>query len=148
MPFDLMRMMELRRHGFRCSQIILALGLEAQGKENPDVVRTMTGLSGGIGFSGNVCGCLTAGVCLLGLYAGKGAPEEKEHENFSAMVDELLAWFKTEVTETYGGINCIDIIGEDLATRTPNPKCAQLIADTYQKVEEILSENDIDITGE
>lgn len=89
------------------------------------------------------CGSLFAGIVCR-----QGAPEEKEHENFSAMVDELLAWFKTEVTETYGGINCIDIIGEDLATRTPNPKCAQLIADTYQKVEEILSENDIDITGE
>ena len=44
MSFDLFRMMELRRQGFRCSQIIMALGLEAGGKDNPDVIRAMTGL--------------------------------------------------------------------------------------------------------
>jgi C_GCAxxG_C_C family probable redox protein len=148
MSFDLFRMMELRRQGFRCSQIIMALGLEAGGKDNPDVIRAMTGLCGGIGFSGNICGCLTAGVCLLGLYAGKGTPEEEEHEKFILMVDELLHWFNKDVAESYGGINCIDIIGEDLATRTPNPKCGQLIAGTYQKVEEILNENNIKMTGE
>ncbi len=148
MSFDLFRMMELRRQGFRCSQIIIALGLEARGTDNPDVIRAMTGLCGGIGFSGNICGCLTAGVCLLGLFAGKGTPEEEEHEKFILMVDELLQWFNRDVAGSYGGINCIDIIGEDLASRTPNPICGQLIAATYQKVEEILSENNIKITGE
>jgi C_GCAxxG_C_C family probable redox protein len=148
MSIDLFRMMELRRQGFKCSQIILALGLGARGKDNPDVVRAMTGLCGGIGFSGNICGCLTAGVCLLGLFAGRGAPEETGHEKFFPMVDDLLQWFNKDVAESYGGINCIDIIGEDLASRTPNPKCGQLIAATYQKVEEILNENNIKMTGE
>lgn len=140
--------MELRRQGFRCSQIILAMGLEARGKNNPDAVRTMTGLCGGIGFSGKICGCLTGGVCLLGLFAGKGAPEETEHEKFFLMVEELLQWFEKDVAESYGGINCVDIIGEDLANRTPNPACGQIIANTLIKVKEILSENNINMTGE
>jgi C_GCAxxG_C_C family probable redox protein len=148
MSVDLFRMMELNRQGFKCSQILLTLGLEARGKKNPDLVRAMTGLCGGIGFSGKICGSLTGGVCLLGLFAGKGAPEEEEHEKFLLMVEELLHWFENEIAESYGGINCEEIIGEDLASRTPNPKCGKIVAGTFEKVKEILDENNIKMTGE
>ena len=60
------RMLELSGQGFYCAQILLILALEAEGKENPDLVRAMSGLNGGLGFSGNVCGALTGGCCLLG----------------------------------------------------------------------------------
>ena len=72
------KMVELSRQGFLCSQILLIIGLEAQGKENPDVVRAMSGLVGGLGFCGKTCGALTGGACLIGLYAGKGAADEME----------------------------------------------------------------------
>jgi hypothetical protein len=44
------RMIELAGQGFYCSQILLILGLEAQGKENPDLIRTMNALAGGAGI--------------------------------------------------------------------------------------------------
>ena len=56
MNAEMIRMVELAQKGFYCSQILLQLGLEMQGKENPDLIRTMGALAGGLGFSGDVCG--------------------------------------------------------------------------------------------
>ena len=145
MSDGLFRLFELHRRGFNCSQMLIILGLEVQDKENPDLVRSMTGLGGGLGFSGGMCGALTGGVCLLGLYAGRGAPGEHEHDRFLLMVSELAEWFSSEAGRQYGGINCVDIIGEEaLAARSVNPACAGLVAGTWNKVQEILAESGID----
>ncbi|MBZ0309444.1 MAG: C-GCAxxG-C-C family protein, partial [Anaerolineae bacterium] len=69
------RMKKLKEQGFFCSQIIMILGLELQGKENPDLVRAMHGLAGGLGFTGETCGALTGGSSVLGVYAGRGNPK-------------------------------------------------------------------------
>ena len=74
MSDESLRMMELSMEGFGCSQIILILGLEAQGKSNPDLVRAISGLHGGLGFPETVKLC--GACCLLALYAGRGTPEE------------------------------------------------------------------------
>ncbi|OAT85773.1 DVU_1555 family C-GCAxxG-C-C protein [Desulfotomaculum copahuensis] len=145
---ELLRMLELYRQGFNCSQILLILGLEALGKSNPDLVRTMTGLGGGLGFSGKTCGALTGGVCLLGLYAGRGTPEEAEHDRFLLMVEELVQWFEAENCRDYGGINCAQILGDELANKTVTPRCGNIVISTYGKVKEILMANGIDPAGE
>ena len=62
---DLEMMQELKSQGFVCSQIIVMMGLDLLGKENPDLVKAMHSLAGGIGYTGDVCGTLTAGACLL-----------------------------------------------------------------------------------
>ena len=49
---EVFRMFELHSQGYTCSQILVTLGLEAQGKINPDLVKAVHGLGGGIGFSG------------------------------------------------------------------------------------------------
>ena len=74
---ELLRMLELAGQGFHCSQILLFLGLEAQGKRNPDLIRAMSGLAGGVGFSGDICGALTGGACLLGLMRAGALPRKK-----------------------------------------------------------------------
>ena len=62
---EMLKMLELSGQGFHCSQILLFLGLEAQGKSNPDLIRAMSGLAGGVGFCGDTCGALTGGACLI-----------------------------------------------------------------------------------
>ena len=52
------KMVEMTQQGFYCSQILIKLGLENQGKENEDLVRAMAGLAGGLGFAGKNCGTL------------------------------------------------------------------------------------------
>lgn len=145
---ELFRMLGLYRQGFNCSQIIIMLGLENLGQCNPGLVRAMTGLGGGLGFSGKTCGALTGGVCLLGLYAGRGTPEETEHDRFLLMIEELVQWFEAEIGETYGGINCADIIGDELANKSAGKQCSNIVTGTYTKVREILLSNGIELAGE
>ncbi|HMK42877.1 MAG TPA: C-GCAxxG-C-C family protein [Dissulfurispiraceae bacterium] len=139
-----MRMMQLSQQGFHCSQIMMIMALEAQGKTNPDLVRSMSGLLGGIGFCGKTCGTLTAGACLIGLYAGKGAPEEEPDAKLYLMMSELVEWFEKGFGAQYGGINCADILQDDPRNRMS--RCPQMVIATYEKVVEILAANDHDFT--
>ena len=61
------RIMELGSMGYHCSQIIMIMTLETIGEENPQLVKAMGGLGGGIGYCGDTCGCLTGGACAIGL---------------------------------------------------------------------------------
>ncbi len=64
------RIAELLLDGHTCGHILVKLALEAQGRDDPDLVRAMSGLALGMGQGFN-CGSLTAGCCVLGLYGGR-----------------------------------------------------------------------------
>jgi C_GCAxxG_C_C family probable redox protein len=136
---ELLRMLELASQGFHCSQILLFMGLDAQGKENPDLIRAMSGLAGGLGFSGDACGALTGGACLLGLFAGRGTPDEEDEPRLNVMIAELLEWFTGECGEACGGVHCSDIVGDD--PEKQRTVCPGLVARTYEKVKSLLLEN-------
>lgn len=139
------RLITLAGQGFYCSQILLLMGLEAQGKSNPDLVRAVAGLAGGLGFTGDTCGALTGGACLLGLYAGKGLPEEPEDEKLNLMISELVEWFTEEFGKLHGGIRCETILGDD--PRNRSVKCPSLTIGTFEKVKALLIEYGFDLTG-
>lgn len=140
-----LKLIELSQAGFYCSQILLIIGLDAQGKENPDIVRAMSGLNGGIGFCGKTCGALTGGACLIGLYAGKGAAEEMEDSRLNDMIRELVKWFEQEACSMYSGIACENILENNPLNRAA--RCPQLVINTLGKVEEILAANGYALSG-
>lgn len=140
----MIRMMELGQMGFTCSQVLIILGLEAQGKENPDLVRSVQGLAGGLGFSGDTCGTLTGGACLLGLYAGRALPGEEEDPRLNLMVMELVSWFSEEYGSKFGGIRCETILNNDPGNRTT--RCPNLVLGTWEKVNALLIENGFDLS--
>ncbi len=142
---DLDRMKELKQQGFFCSQILVTLGLQLQGKENPDLVRAMHGLAGGLGFTGETCGALTGGACLLALYAGKGEPADDDDPRLLFMVEDLVKWFKQGYGQDYGGIRCETILSG--ATNAQTVRCPAMVAGTFQKVKELLVENGFDLSG-
>lgn len=135
-------MFELVQHGFHCSEILVSMGLEAQGKANPDLIRAVSALAGGIGFSGEVCGSLTGGACLLGLYAGKGTAEEPDNPALKFMINELVEWFTAKYGAEYGGIRCRDITEDNPSI--PPTRCPRIVGGVYQKVKSLLQENGID----
>jgi C_GCAxxG_C_C family probable redox protein len=139
---DLGRMMELAQQGFHCSDILVSMGLEAQGKVNPDAVRLASALAGGVGSSGDICGAFTGGACLLGLYAGRGASDEEEDPELRIMISELLDWFSTEQEKRYGGIHCSEITEDD--PQNMPMRCPQIVAAVYRKVRTILDQNGFD----
>lgn len=142
---DLIRIMEFKQQGFYCSQILVLLGLDLQGKTNPDLVRSVQALAGGIGFSGNLCGALTGGSCLLGLYAGKGTPDEIEDERLNLMLLSLVDWFQSDTGTKYNGVNCDQIL-EGKQSNIPN-RCPRIIQAVYQKTKELLVEYGFDLNG-
>ena len=142
---DIDRMRVLKLEGFFCSQILMIMGLELQGKTNPDLIRSVQGLAGGLGFTGEICGALSGGATLLGLYAGKGAPQEPDDPRLLFMIEDLVKWFKEEYGSQYSGITCNQIIGE--SSRNQMTRCPLLTAGVFQKVKEILVENGFDLSG-
>ena len=146
MDDTLIRMLQLGKKGYTCSQIILLLGLEVRGETNPDLVRAMAGLAYGCGSGQGSCGVLTGGCCLLALYAGKGSDEESESERLSLMLHELTDWFVGRTGCADNPISCDDIVGE-AGPAASRQKCGGLVADTYAKVMETLVENGIDPTN-
>lgn len=134
------RMLELSREGYFCTQILLILALEADGKDNPDLVRAMGGLNGGMGNTGGICGCLTGGCCFLSYYAGKGENDELPHPDCNAMIDELAQWFR-DYTAEFGGCSCRQILEHD--DRNKLQRCPALIGATLERCMELLEEHGV-----
>jgi C_GCAxxG_C_C family probable redox protein len=139
------QLITFRRQGFYCSQMILLQGMEQMGKTNPDLVRAMHGLAGGLGFSGELCGALTGGASLLGLYAGKGSPEQEEDPRLDFMIQDLVKWFKAEYGEQFGGVRCEEILAGNNQNKTT--RCPLMVSGVLQKVNELLVENGFDLSG-
>ena len=134
------QMMRLKAKGFCCAQIIVILALEAQGRTNADLVRSMGGLCFGISWSGEVCGALSGGACLISLYAGKGGDEEASDRRYMTMVGELTGWFRGAADDEYGGTRCNEIL-----ERFPDRSmCGRIVADTYEKCMNILVSHGFD----
>lgn len=132
------RIMELSRCGYFCSQILAILMLETAGEENKGLIRAMQGLNGGVGFSGGCCGCMTGGACIISYITGKGEDTEYERSEHKSALGEFTQWFTDEMMIEYGGVECRDITRGNPAKRVE--LCPQIIADTYMKCMEILSE--------
>lgn len=142
MSDDLFRIGELAQQGFCCSQVLIILGLEAQGKTNPDLVRAVQGLCGGLG-SGDTCGTLTGASCVLSLYAGRGLPQEAADWQLGMMLRDLVDWFSDEYGALYGGTRCREILADSPADAAA--RCSGIIADTWEKVKDLLLANGYDL---
>ena len=88
----------------------------------------------GIGYSGEICGVLTGGVCLLSLCAAKGSDDEVPYEGLTVILWELTEWFRKRTEADYGGAKCDEILAKSPDKRA----CVALIVETCEKVRSIL----------
>ena len=140
---DDFRVAELSLKGYRCSHILVQIGLDAQGKSDPELLRAMSGLASGMG-SGLACGALSGGCCLIGLYAG-GDGERDDHPSLALMLEEYVDWFRDEYTPRYGGTDCAQIIERNPQLR--GERCPGLIVDAVKKAREILEASGFELDG-
>ena len=136
------RIFELSLEGYGCSQLLVRLALEAQEKDNPDLLRAVSGLHGGVGQSGKLCGALTGGACALSLYAGRGGPGEEEDPSMVPMIRALVDWFEATYGGRYSGVDCARILGGDDRNRLA--RCPEIILAVHEKAREILASNGLD----
>ena len=78
-------------------------------------------------------------------YAGKGLPEQENHDALPLMLEELSDWFEDYVGGQYGGITCAAIVPDG----KPNPVvCGGLVAACFEQILRILMEHGFDPSQE
>lgn len=135
------RMLQLSSQGFACAQIMMQLVLDAEKKENPDLIRTVGALNNGMRDTGLTCGALTGGACVISFYAGQGEPDEMPDPEYDRMVQELYNWFVKEMGPRYGGTTCPAVL--DNGNRSKLDVCPVVVEETFNKALEILDEHDL-----
>lgn len=133
----------LEKKGYCCSQIMILFMLKSRGRDNPDLVRAMAGLCNGVGYSGEICGVLSGGACLLSLCAAKGSDDEAPYEGLPVILWELTDWFRKRTEGDYGGSKCDEILAKSPDKRA----CATLIVETYEKVRSMLESHNLVMPG-
>jgi hypothetical protein len=121
--------MQLGSQGYCCSQIMVELALEATEDENPQLVDAVRGLCKGL-YTGMLCGTLTGAACLLSMLDVKAAEEH--------LIPRLTEWFEMTFTECYGGTSCKIIMNDNPMNKFE--RCPKIMAQTYEKCRELLSE--------
>jgi hypothetical protein len=135
------RMIQLAENKYNCSQIMMVLALEQESRENPGLVRAMSGLGDGCGFFNETCGIMTGAASILAWHAGKGADDETESEKLLPMLEELGNWFRHDIAARYNGTRCKEIVGDLVGTDDGKQICGSIIFQTFGKVNEILATN-------
>lgn len=127
--------MDLFSDGHYCAQILAILVLEELGKDSQDLVQAMSGMTGGMGFSGEACGILTGGSAILGYVYGS-ADGSPAHPRLQPIVNSYVEWFRAHIAATYGGTAC----GEILADEPENQwlRCGQLLAEAFEALMDII----------
>lgn len=138
-----LRIMQLNGSGYCCAQILILLCLDNLQRENQDLVRSAQGLCLGMGDCSGSCGILSAGICALGLYAGKGSDFEEADDKLPLLIENFRDWFKERATAQYGGYICEDILEGKCGAPRPD-RCGQLLIDAYNELVNILLEAGLD----
>lgn len=125
-------------NGLHCSQVMMQLSLDMRGKDEPFVIRSLGALGGGM-FAQRTCGTLTGAVCALSSYFPRNEGE-KEPRDYQEPAKKLVEWFQGE----YGSIECRDLV--EYKRPSIMAVCPELMANTFEKLLEILEEYGIDPT--
>lgn len=141
----LLEILPLAARGYCCSQILGLLALQAQGREDADLIRALGGLCHGVAESGGACGILTGGACVLNLYVGRGADHETPHERAALVLSSFADWFIERSTGQYGGSTCAAILGEG-AGKPDVSRCGGLLAEAWAMLVATLADNGIDVS--
>jgi C_GCAxxG_C_C family probable redox protein len=106
------RSLELFRSGFFCAESVLLAIAESQGIESDLIPRIATGFCSGISRTGGMCGAVSGAIMGINLVTGRNSPAESLEANY-ALIQKLISRFESQ----YGSINCLQLLGCDLATK-------------------------------
>lgn len=133
----------LSQKGYCCSQILALLILGAQDRENPDLVRSLGGLCHGIGQSGDACGILTGGCCVIAYLLGGDGDNVKPAPEAKIVQEDFVDWFKEVCDQKWGSIHCSVIIDEDNPKGPDKSHCKVLLANSWIRLLGILTQHNI-----
>jgi C_GCAxxG_C_C family probable redox protein len=89
---------------------MLATYGDIHGLDRETALKLGSGMGGGLGHSGEVCGFVSAACLLLGLKHGTDEPTAK------LTVNPICLSLCDEIVAKYGSVNCKEIIKRDIRT--------------------------------
>lgn len=138
----------MHKGGSSCSQAVFTVFAELLGMDPKQAHKLSTGLGGGVGRSGNICGAISGGVLALSLLYGSedGADQEGKMKTYEAVKAYL-----DEMERRRGSTQCRTLLGgADLWTEAGRAKvkdeglgdkvCNPLIQETAAYIEALLPE--------
>lgn len=131
---DDIEILKLKSKGYCCSQIMVQLVLDMADLENRDLVNFARGLCMGSKLEAGTCGILTAGLCILAMYA----PQDPDLR--ASMQDGFRLFFTGAASP---GIQCRQIAGAHYPNLNPET-CPALLSHACQALVNILTEHEID----
>jgi hypothetical protein len=135
------RMLELSRQGFACAQVMMQLVLDAEDKQNPDLIRSLGALNNGLRDNALICGAFLGGACVISYYAGQGEPDEMPDSAYDELTQELFQWFVEHVAAPRGGMTCPEMLHNDDANKLV--VCPDAVERTFNKAVELLESRDL-----
>ncbi len=131
--------------GHNCCQSILAVYGEIHGLNRETALKLGTGMGGGVGHSGELCGFVSGACLVLGMKYGTDAPASK------LKLNPICLEFCNAFKEKFGSVNCRDIIKRDITTMEATVKakeegafnicgeCAQFVGELLENKYDILN---------
>lgn len=108
------------------------------------IPRIASGLGGGLGRQGEVCGALTGGVLVMGLVHGRDHAEDKEAKE---AVTAKAAQFVQRFAEVNGALRCRDLIGLDVGSeeglqeyhaQNLHERCSGIVSNAVRELLDLL----------
>lgn len=130
--------------GFDCAQTVFSAFAEDLDLEEETALKIASGFGGGM-HRGDMCGCVTGGLMVLGLKYGwdqEGDAVGKDLMNGKAQE------YERRLMEKIGALRCKDLLGADVSTpegkmaaaeRVP-VRCPGFVAAATEVLEEMLEE--------
>jgi C_GCAxxG_C_C family probable redox protein len=98
--------------GCNCSQAVLTTFADRYGLDTGLAMQLATGLGGGVGRMGDVCGTLTGAALVLGLALGPRSMEEREAKEATYIATQ---WLQQQFIERHGSNRCKVLLKKDLS---------------------------------
>jgi len=113
---------EMFNEGHSCSQAIVAAYGDRFGLDKNTALKIASGLGGGIGRTGNICGAVTGAILILGLKFGSTNPKDKTGKYAAyKKVQEFCEEFK----DLAGSLICHELLGFDFMSPEGTLQAAQ-----------------------
>ncbi len=96
--------------GVNCAQAVLATYGPGLGLEEALALRVASGLEGGVGRTGRICGAANGACMALGLRYGPGTSDGKR-EDVAGLVGEFLKRFEA----ANGSVDCEGLLGGNIS---------------------------------
>ncbi len=90
--------------------MILAV-TESEGIQSDLIPKIATGFCGGVSRTCGMCGAVSGGIMVIGVFAGRSAPTETVADSYG-----MVRKFVRQFISRFGSTNCKELTGCDLGT--------------------------------